>query len=71
MGDVMGGKVLTLRSEELRAEGRAEGRNEGLAEKTVKVVINMVRQGIDDAVIANIVEISMAEVADIKQKYRL
>lgn len=71
LGDVMGGKVLTLRSEELRAEGRAEGRNEGRAEKTVKVVINMVRQGIDDAVIANIAEISMAEVADIKQKYRL
>ncbi len=68
-GDVMGGKVLTLRSEELRAEGHAEGRNEGIAEKTIKVVVNMLHQGIDVPIIANIVEISIDEVLRIKQKY--
>lgn len=32
LGDVMGGKILTLKSEELRQEGRTEGRTEGRAE---------------------------------------
>lgn len=68
----MGGKVLTLRSDELRAEGRAEGRAKGRAEgrdeKTIEVVINMLRQGLDIPVIANIAGVSIDEVLKIQQK---
>lgn len=68
----MGGKVLTLRSEELRAEGRAEGCEKGREEKTIEIVANMIRQGINDvAVIANIAGISIDEVLDIRQKHGL
>ena len=45
LGDVMGGRILTLRSEELRQEGRTEGRTEGRNEEKHKIAVRMQASG--------------------------
>lgn len=45
LGDVMGGRILTLRSEELRQEGRTEGRTEGRNEEKRKIAVRMQASG--------------------------
>lgn len=60
--------TLELLKRECREEGREEGLEAGRAEKTRQVVINMLKNGIDEAVIANIAEITIYDVQKIKEE---
>ena len=44
-GEIMGGKVLELASDRLRAEGRMEGREEGRAEGRAELCRNLIIKG--------------------------
>ena len=52
IGDAMGGKVLELESDRLRAEGRAEGRVEGETRGSIKTLAGLVQDGLIDTKIA-------------------
>ena len=41
----MGGKVLELRSERLRAEGREEGREEGIESEKIESIKKLMKNG--------------------------
>lgn len=56
LGDVMGGRILTLRSEELRQEGRTEGRTEGRAEEKRNIAVRMQESGMPIGQIAAFVD---------------
>ncbi len=45
IGEIMGGKVLELESDRLRAEGRMEGREEGRAEGRAELCRNLIIKG--------------------------
>ena len=45
LGEIMGGKVLELASDRLRAEGRMEGREEGRAEGRAELCRNLIIKG--------------------------
>ena len=63
--------TLELLKQDCREEGREEGRAEGDASRQEKVVVNMLKAGMEEAVIASIAELSIAEVQKIRKKNNL
>ena len=63
--------TLGLLKQDCREEGRKEGRKEGRAEEREKVVLNILNSGMEEAVVANIAELSIAEVQTIRKKNNL
>ena len=55
----------------LKQDCREEGRKEGRAEEREKVVLNILNSGMEEAVVANIAELSIAEVQTIRKKNNL
>lgn len=62
-------EYMTL--ELLKQDCREEGRAEGDASRQEKVVVNMLKAGMEEAVIVNIAELSIAEAQKIKKKHNL
>ena len=48
-----------------KAEGKADGKMEGRKERTIEIVRKMRAEGMDDALIAKVTELSESEVAAI------
>ena len=67
--------TLEMLKQDCREEGiqigEQKGREEGDASRQEKVVVNMLKAGMEEAVIANIAELSIAEVQKIKKKHNL
>ena len=62
MGEIMGGNILKLKSEELLEEGHNEGRKEGRTEERKIIALRMFKSGMSPDQIADMVDAPYEEV---------